>query len=123
MWFFLISLAWSSTLECEALGPSRLHYSTYDKSGGAMPGPNTVMHSAEWTRGERVLWSSQTAYLSDQTGESALKWRILHENPLRKRHGRTETRTRYLALAGLRGPGVHTVSLMRCKRVLQFNVP
>lgn len=123
MWFFFVSFAWASSTECEALGPSRLHYSAFEKSGGAMPGPETVMSSATWTRGDRVLWSSQALYLSGQTQESSLEWRILHENPLRKRHGRTQTTTRYLALARLRGPEARTVSLMRCRRVLQFNVP
>lgn len=59
--FLAVAFA-QDTLVCEATDDSGLRYEEWSKSGGAAPGPDTVMFTAAWKLRGRVLHEASSTY-------------------------------------------------------------
>ena len=133
----LLSTASADTLTCDAKSGPKLHYEEWSKSGGAMPGPETLMSSANWTLDGVALYGVSRTYGGEEVARGDLDWtwdlssRVTESAPKDGSYAPV-TVTRYTAdvtvwtrsgapLPGLSGPR-HTVK-MRCEDVKQYGVP
>lgn len=133
----LLSPASADTLTCEATKGAKLHYEEWSKSGGAMPGPETLMSSANWTLDGVPLYGVSRTYGGGESARGDLDWtwdlssRVTESRP--KNSGYVPVAvTRYTAdvtvwtRSGAALPGLtvskHTVK-MRCEDVKQYGVP
>lgn len=73
--FLLVGLAQAQdSSSCTARQIPDLHYETWAKSGGAMPGPNTVMSNGSWKLRELVLAEYSATYDGEGTQTGILQW-------------------------------------------------
>lgn len=73
----LLTLLVSSALaniECTATDDSGWAYSEWGKSGGARPGPGTVMGSHAWTRRGSDVYRWERTYQQGETTTGKLDW-------------------------------------------------
>lgn len=133
----LLSTASADTLTCEATKGAKLVYVEWSKSGGAAPGPETLMSSANWTLDGVPLYGVSRTYGGEEVARGDLDWTWdlssrVTEYRSKDRHTTLTTVTRYTAdvtvwtRSGAALPGLtvskHTVK-MRCEDVKQYGVP
>ncbi|MCB9759996.1 MAG: hypothetical protein H6739_09205 [Alphaproteobacteria bacterium] len=71
---FVTAALAQSTLVCEAASGPALRYETWSKSGGAYPGPGTVMETEGWSLGDVVLYSRARFYMDPEKVTGKLDW-------------------------------------------------
>ena len=133
----LLSTASADTLTCDAKSGPKLHYEEWSKSGGAMPGPETLMSSANWTLDGVALYGVSRTYGGEEVARGDLDWTWdlssrVTEYRSKDRHTTLITVTRYTAdvtvwtRSGATLPGLtvskHTVK-MRCEAIAEHGVP
>jgi hypothetical protein len=71
------------SMTCVAKKHPELTYTAWQKSGGAMPGPETPMGGESWTWGDAVLFSRTLRYGVDGETEGSLEWAWDHSRAAR----------------------------------------
>ncbi len=124
-----------STVHCEPVrGDLPLVFDSWEKSGGAMPGPGTPMRQESWSLGEDLIGERVSPYLQDPV-QTGVPWVFVEDSVKRERHedGKMMRTSRYtveVVFTHPSGEPIHalvpepTLTLrVRCHAVTVWGIP